>query len=70
MSPDSQIDCVRNSFRIEKHYKMCAQIAFVDFDSGNSCAIHYGSGSVSGILSQDNVKVGDLVVEKQVSSLL
>lgn len=49
---------------------MGAQITFVDFDLGKSCAIHYGSGSVSGILSQDNVKVGDLVVEKQVSYLL
>jgi phytepsin len=35
-------------------------------ENGKSCAIHYGSGSVSGILSKDNVKVGDLVVEKQV----
>jgi phytepsin len=33
---------------------------------GESCAIHYGSGSVSGFLSQDNVEVGDLVVQNQV----
>ncbi|KAG5525561.1 hypothetical protein RHGRI_032008 [Rhododendron griersonianum] len=33
---------------------------------GKSCAIHYGSGSVSGFLSQDNVEVGDLVVHNQV----
>ncbi|KAE9446731.1 hypothetical protein C3L33_21381, partial [Rhododendron williamsianum] len=39
----------------------------VIFDTGSkSCAIHYGSGSVSGFLSQDNVEVGDLVVHNQV----
>ncbi|XAR52759.1 Phytepsin [Bertholletia excelsa] len=33
---------------------------------GKSIAIHYGSGSVSGILSQDNIEVGGLVVKDQV----
>lgn len=48
-----------------------AQIAFIDIcNSGKSCAIHYGSGSVSGFLSQDNVEVGDLVVHNQVSSFI
>ncbi|XP_047325660.1 cyprosin-like [Impatiens glandulifera] len=32
---------------------------------GDRVAIHYGSGSVSGFLSQDNVKVGDLLVQNQ-----
>ncbi|CAK9150933.1 unnamed protein product [Ilex paraguariensis] len=34
--------------------------------NGKSCSIHYGSGSVSGFFSQDNVEVGDLVVKDQV----
>ncbi|XP_027114960.1 aspartic proteinase oryzasin-1-like [Coffea eugenioides] len=33
---------------------------------GKSCSIRYGSGSISGFSSQDNVEVGDLVVKDQV----
>ncbi|ERN00700.1 cyprosin [Amborella trichopoda] len=35
-------------------------------ENGKSCEIHYGTGSVSGYLSQDHVQVGDLVVKDQV----
>ncbi|XP_010549203.1 PREDICTED: aspartic proteinase A1-like isoform X2 [Tarenaya hassleriana] len=34
-------------------------------ENGKSCQIRYGSGSISGFFSQDNVKVGDLVVKDQ-----
>lgn len=33
---------------------------------GKSCSIRYGSGSIYGYFSQDNVQVGDLVVKDQV----
>uniref|UniRef100_A0A3Q7F5Y3 Aspartic proteinase n=1 Tax=Solanum lycopersicum TaxID=4081 RepID=A0A3Q7F5Y3_SOLLC len=33
--------------------------------NGTSAAIHYGTGAISGFFSQDNVKVGDLVVKNQ-----
>ncbi|KDO45248.1 hypothetical protein CISIN_1g010486mg [Citrus sinensis] len=33
---------------------------------GKSCEINYGSGSISGFFSQDNVEVGDVVVKDQV----
>lgn len=33
--------------------------------NGKSAEIHYGSGAISGFFSQDNVKVGDLVVKDQ-----
>ncbi|OMP09425.1 Peptidase A1 [Corchorus olitorius] len=33
--------------------------------NGKSCEINYGSGSISGFFSQDNVKVGGLVVKDQ-----
>ncbi|CAN4124179.1 unnamed protein product [Withania somnifera] len=34
-------------------------------ENGKSAAIQYGSGAISGFFSQDNVKVGDLVVTDQ-----
>ncbi|XP_059313378.1 cyprosin-like [Lycium ferocissimum] len=34
--------------------------------NGESCSIRYGTGSISGYFSQDNVQVGDLVVKDQV----
>lgn len=39
----------------------------VIFDTGTSAAIQYGTGAISGFFSQDNVKVGDLVVKNQVN---
>ncbi|KAI3755598.1 hypothetical protein L1987_55402 [Smallanthus sonchifolius] len=33
--------------------------------NGTSAAIQYGTGAISGFFSQDSVKLGDLVVEKQ-----
>ncbi|KAM7470117.1 hypothetical protein LguiA_008300 [Lonicera macranthoides] len=33
--------------------------------NGKSCDIHYGSGSVSGFFSQDNVKIGFFVIKNQ-----
>ena len=33
--------------------------------SGIPCKIPYGSTSISGFLSQDNVQVGDIVVQNQ-----
>lgn len=37
--------------------------------SGKPASIRYGSGSISGYFSQDNVLVGDVTVKDQVSSL-
>lgn len=34
--------------------------------NGKSCSISYGSGSIAGFFSQDNVAVGDVVVKDQV----
>ncbi|CAL0320919.1 unnamed protein product [Lupinus luteus] len=33
--------------------------------NGTSCKISYGSGAISGFFSQDNVKVGDVIVKNQ-----
>ncbi|CAL0300155.1 unnamed protein product [Lupinus luteus] len=33
--------------------------------NGTSCQIRYGSGAISGFFSQDNVKVGNLIVKNQ-----
>ena len=35
---------------------------------GKPCKIIYGSGAISGFFSQDDVKVGDLIVKDQVCS--
>lgn len=35
--------------------------------AGKSADIHYGTGAISGFFSQDNVKVGELVVKNQVT---
>lgn len=48
------------------HSKYRASKSSTYTKNGKSCAIHYGSGSVSGFFSQDNVEVGDLVIKDQV----
>ncbi|XP_009771336.1 aspartic proteinase A1-like isoform X2 [Nicotiana sylvestris] len=48
------------------HSKYKARKSSTYTKKGESCSIHYGSGSISGFLSQDNVQVGDLVVTDQV----
>ena len=35
------------------------------FFIGKSCCVKYGSGSISGFFSRDDVQVGDLVVKVQ-----
>ncbi|KAK3025029.1 hypothetical protein RJ639_043307 [Escallonia herrerae] len=47
------------------HHKYKASKSSTYSKDGKSCAIHYGTGSVSGFLSQDNVEVGDLVIKDQ-----
>ncbi|KAG5222528.1 cyprosin [Salix suchowensis] len=44
-------------------YKSSASTTYVK--NGTSAAIHYGTGSISGFFSEDNVQVGDIVVKNQ-----
>ncbi|XP_030551707.1 aspartic proteinase oryzasin-1-like [Rhodamnia argentea] len=48
------------------HSKYKASHSSTYTKNGKTCNINYGSGSVSGFLSQDNVEVGDLIVKDQV----
>ncbi|CAH9075914.1 unnamed protein product [Cuscuta epithymum] len=47
-------------------YKSSKSTTYTKIGSGTSCSITYGSGSISGYLSQDNVEVGGIVVKDQV----
>ncbi|KAL8545323.1 hypothetical protein ACS0TY_005485 [Phlomoides rotata] len=49
---------------IHKRYKASRSSTYTK--NGESCSIRYGSGSISGYFSQDNVQVGDVVVKDQV----
>ncbi|XP_047250751.1 cyprosin isoform X2 [Capsicum annuum] len=48
------------------HHKYKAGKSSTYTRNGKSCSIRYGTGSISGHFSQDNVQVGDLVVKDQV----
>ncbi|KAM6544916.1 hypothetical protein CsatB_025652 [Cannabis sativa] len=48
------------------HSKFKARLSSTYTKIGIPCKIPYGSGSISGFFSQDNVKVGDVVVKDQV----
>jgi hypothetical protein len=47
-----------------------SNVLFLLVNSGTSCKIAYGSGAISGFFSQDNVKLGDVVVKDVVSASL
>jgi len=48
------------------HHKYKSKKSSTYIQNGESCKITYGSGSISGYFSQDNVQVGDLTVTDQV----
>ncbi|XP_062143912.1 aspartic proteinase-like isoform X2 [Alnus glutinosa] len=48
-----------------KCYFSIACYFHIRYKSRTSCEINYGSGSISGFFSEDNVEVGDLVVKDQ-----
>ncbi|KAF5738806.1 hypothetical protein HS088_TW13G01707 [Tripterygium wilfordii] len=47
------------------HSKFRARLSSTYTKIGIPCKIHYGSGSISGFFSQDNVKVGDDIIKDQ-----
>lgn len=49
------------------HSKYRARLSTTYTKIGTHCKIPYGYGSISGFFSQDNVKVGDIIVKDQVS---
>eukprot|EP00252_Welwitschia_mirabilis_P005908 TRINITY_DN164_c0_g1_i3.p1 TRINITY_DN164_c0_g1~~TRINITY_DN164_c0_g1_i3.p1 ORF type:complete len:511 (-),score=57.31 TRINITY_DN164_c0_g1_i3:684-2216(-) len=54
------------SFACYFHHRYKSSKSSTYKSNGKSCSIRYGSGSISGYLSQDDVTVGDLVVKDQV----
>lgn len=42
-------------------------LSFFFWSEGTSAEIQYGTGAISGFFSQDHVRLGDLVVKKQVN---
>ncbi|XP_028073067.1 aspartic proteinase A2-like isoform X4 [Camellia sinensis] len=48
------------------HSKYRAKLSSTYTEIGTSCKIHYGSGSIFGFFSQDNVRVGDVIIKDQV----
>ncbi|CAL5361805.1 unnamed protein product [Camellia sinensis] len=48
------------------HSKYRAKLSSTYTEIGTSCKIHYGSRSIFGFFSQDNVRVGDVIIKDQV----
>ncbi|WOL18395.1 aspartic proteinase [Canna indica] len=48
------------------HHKFKGSSSSTYTKNGNKCKISYGSGTISGFFSEDNVLVGDLVVKDQI----
>ncbi|KAK8623976.1 hypothetical protein V6N13_065335 [Hibiscus sabdariffa] len=48
------------------HSRYCSSNSSTYTEIGKPCKINYGSGMILGFFSEDNIKVGDLVVKNQV----
>lgn len=49
-----------------KLYVLTVQCIIAWYCAGKPASIQYGTGAISGFFSNDNVKVGDIVVKDQV----